>query len=457
MRQISLKPLLLATLIITMCSGRIMAQDMNYWNLKYGTRNDLLGGAVVGSFLDLGVTYYNPGALMMIEGSEALLSGQAFEYQSIRLESDLPIAQDLSSSMFDTSPTLFAGLFPSKWLPGQLAYSALTRQRLKARLTSRLIEGDLSGDPVGRGGFSAEALFEQDMSENWYGATWANKIRDHVGIGVSMYGVYRGQRTRVEASVSVVDTVDSGTTLIAIDEFDYKTFRFVWKVGLALDFSPLTVGVTVTTPSLAFLGSGSAYFNRSVNGVDLDGNDTPDAFLVAEEQKDLSAYYKNPLSIAVGASHRWERYAIHVAAEWFNGVDKFDVLDTTNLPRDFPGASLTERVTQELGSVFNIGAGVEYSFNENVDGFASFVTDNSAAVPGSDARVSVSNWDIYHLTTGAAIVIYGLDLTLGIEYAFGSAPHEPTFDFVEDIIGESLKTTTIYRDWKAIVGFSFTL
>ena len=125
-----------------------LAQDTHYWNTQYGPRAMLLGGTLVGSVDDMSATYYNPGALTMIEGREALLSGQAFEYQSIRLESDAPIAQDLSSSTFGTAPTLFAGLIPSNWLPGQLAYSALTRQRLKARLTSRLIEGGLPDEPV---------------------------------------------------------------------------------------------------------------------------------------------------------------------------------------------------------------------------------------------------------------------------------------------------------------------
>ncbi len=38
-------------------------QDTQYWNLQYGTRSTLLGGAVIGSVSDLSATYYNPGAL----------------------------------------------------------------------------------------------------------------------------------------------------------------------------------------------------------------------------------------------------------------------------------------------------------------------------------------------------------------------------------------------------------
>ena len=37
-------------------------QDSHYWTNQYGTRATLLGGAVIGSVLDLSGTYYNPGA-----------------------------------------------------------------------------------------------------------------------------------------------------------------------------------------------------------------------------------------------------------------------------------------------------------------------------------------------------------------------------------------------------------
>jgi hypothetical protein len=54
-------------------------------------------------------------------------------------------------------------------------------------------------------------------------------------------------------------------------------------------------------------------------------------------------------------------------------------------------------------------------------------------------------------------VIYGLDLTVGVEHAFGSEETKRGFQFMDDIIGYVPETTTVYRDWKMIVGFSFTL
>ena len=37
------------------------AQDAHYWSQQYGTRSELLSGAVVGSPQDLSTTFYNPG------------------------------------------------------------------------------------------------------------------------------------------------------------------------------------------------------------------------------------------------------------------------------------------------------------------------------------------------------------------------------------------------------------
>ena len=37
------------------------AQDAHYWNLQYGTRAELLGGAVIGSKVGISNSLYNPG------------------------------------------------------------------------------------------------------------------------------------------------------------------------------------------------------------------------------------------------------------------------------------------------------------------------------------------------------------------------------------------------------------
>ena len=62
------------------------AQDANYWTHQYGSRSTLLGGAVIGSVLDLSATYYNPGALSLIDEPDVLLAAKVFEYPNYTIK-----------------------------------------------------------------------------------------------------------------------------------------------------------------------------------------------------------------------------------------------------------------------------------------------------------------------------------------------------------------------------------
>src|SRR5512145_990276 len=62
------------------------AQEGHYWSQQYGTRAELLGGAVVGSVMDLSSSYYNPAALALMPDPSVLLSGQALQDISFSVE-----------------------------------------------------------------------------------------------------------------------------------------------------------------------------------------------------------------------------------------------------------------------------------------------------------------------------------------------------------------------------------
>ena len=71
----------------------LFAQDANYWTNQYGTRSTLLGGAVVGSVLDLSGTYYNPGGLGLIDKPSTLEAAKV-------LNTNNPVSNLFSDSPF---------------------------------------------------------------------------------------------------------------------------------------------------------------------------------------------------------------------------------------------------------------------------------------------------------------------------------------------------------------------
>ena len=148
------------------------AQDTHYWNLQYGTRSNLLGGAVIGSVNDMAATYYNPATLALFPAPEILLSGKVYQYSSLSLNNGAGPGKDLTSSTIEAAPTLFAGSFTFDWLGDHtLSYSILTRQRMNFGIEGR--RGGVRDTESGEELVAGELITNQELSDLWIGLTWA--------------------------------------------------------------------------------------------------------------------------------------------------------------------------------------------------------------------------------------------------------------------------------------------
>ena len=160
-----------------------------------------MGGQLIGGADDLSATYYNPGALALRNESSYLLSTESFQWETVSTTPTAGLAIfDTSSSHLGAAPSLLAGVLP-RWLgeDTHLAWSFLTRQDLDVRLGQRLT------DPIaGAAESAAESYFDQDASEMWAGLTAARPLSESIGVGLTWYGVYRGQRLRNELNVLAV-------------------------------------------------------------------------------------------------------------------------------------------------------------------------------------------------------------------------------------------------------------
>ena len=451
---------LVAWVLVFSLSNDSQAQDANWWTQQYGTRSELLGGAVVGSVSDLSALFYNPGAMALSESRSVLLSAKAFEYQVITVEGAQLDGDDAVTTRLSTAPSLFAGLLPSQWLPGQLGYVFLTRQQFEFRLVERGTRtGDIFGNPDDS--LVGEVFVDQKLNENWGGASWFHKVTDNIGFGFTTYIGYRGQRTRRQALVEATSNFDAGGTTVIIRELDYSNYRWINKFGFATEFDELTVGTAVTLPSVSLLGDGKVFTNLSSVGFDLDGDGSPNSFLAANSQEDVPATYKSPFSLAVGGSYELNRTRVHATVEWFNNVRPYAVMDPDPFIIQSTGEIVNPEVIAELDDVINFGFGLEYHPG-SVDLYASFTTDFSAAPDSSsEQNVTMSTWDIYHVTGGVAFTKAGLDLTLGLGYSWGSDdvavlsfdPDEQT----TGLIGDPQNLPVKYRKLKVFFGFAFSI
>jgi hypothetical protein len=448
------------------------AQDSQYWNLQYGPVGQLLGGQVVGSTRDLSATYYNPGGLALAKNSAFLLSVQGFQSQTVSLEplDDSPFPAT-SQSSFQVFPGFVAAAFPESWFGERtrLAFSLLTRQQQNLRIDERVAGFTLppaiqAVSPGRTGSFGLERLFDERMRETWGGLTLSHRLSDSVGVGGTLFGVHRGQRTRWEENLQLAYADGGGVSGLIIDDFNYAHWRLLTKVGVAWEGEATRLGLAVTSPSLAVTGSGKAGFTRSAAGARVVTGGAEGATLINGLDEDLAATYKSGWAVAGGGAWRRRSLQIHASAEWFAAVDRFTVLAGEADP------SLGTPITlfQDLGSLVNAGIGAEYwlggvSANRGPEAggtalYGAFATDFNASpgvIPGEAAS---SNQDWYHVTVGTAFGVGRSRFSLGISHAFGSKERDISFRGVPEtlpVLAEARRVGVRSRRWVFVLGYLF--
>jgi hypothetical protein len=414
-------------------------QDSHYWATQYGNRSRLLAGAVIGSVDDVSAVFYNPGALALIETAELLLSGNVFEYTSVNYTGLVGGEEEFDSNRFKSLPSMVAGEFPFKFLgENRLAYSFLIRQDFDFRIRERNV---FTGEELGLPGLdqlAGDVRIDQDLTESWGGLTWARTVGP-VSVGVTQFIANRSQRT--EFQIASQASAVAGESLIAIQnrDFRYNAWRILWKAGVSKILGPWQLGLSLTSPSVSLGGGGDIGFDSTFVISGSDGAER-NSGLVTSTQEKLPARYKSPLSIGLGGAYTFnrERARVHVAAEWFNRVNEYDVIDSEPFLAPQSGDTLSFDITQELESVFNAGVGIENQFSELLGAYAGFRTDFNAGLEeppegSGQFAANVSRWDLYHVSLGSTFTIERSDFTLGTVLSFGqSEPFDP-LDFLPGI------------------------
>jgi hypothetical protein len=408
------------------------AQDAHYWTNQYGTRGNLLGGAVVGSVVDLSAVYYNPGAVSLIQDPDVIATSKVFELTGVRVRGSGDLDIRLDDQTLGVAPGFFAGLVPLKLFGKHvLGYSFLTRYKFDATLRAAGVgTGDILVPNPPPEDFYAELMFDTRLNESWGGLTWSYPLGQRFGIGATTFLAIRSQRSRTSITGQAFEpvTTTGGITLTDVG-YKYSHYRLLWKLGVTYDWLGFSLGLTVTTPEVRLFGSGETTVNRVVVGQDIDGDAIPDPRFIADVQQDLKATYKSPLSIAGGASYFIGRNTtLHAAAEWFDKVEGYEVLATEPFIGQSTGDTLILRVTQQLNSVFNWGIGVEEQLTPGFSMSASFRTDRTAIDNSQRSDVSVAAWNVFFVTVGTSFRLGGGEFTVGLAYGLsrsGSRGHLP--------------------------------
>lgn len=232
------------------------------------------------------------------------------------------------------------------------------------------------------------------------------------------------------------------------------------KFGLGFNFRPLTFGFTVTTPSVNVVGTGDIGNHYFLNGVDLDGDNIDDNRFESNYQEEVKSEFNSSWAVGFGGAYRINQWKFHFSAEWFDKVDKFNVLDIASYTSQSSGEVIQNELTHELKSVLNYGIGIDYFRSENFIISLGFVTDFSARVPDTETNLSISKWNLYHIAGGITFPVGKSDITVGLSYTFGKDEVETSIDLTPEdnssnIIGQTSFTELTSRRIKVLFGFNF--
>jgi len=452
--------LALATIaLFTLAAEPVLAQDAQYWDNQYGTGAQLLGGVVVGTPGDLSATFYNPGWIGMNTQPAILLTTKALEYYNLTIKNALGEGFDPSSSSVGTSPGFIAGRFSRK-NPGDLtvAYSYIERTRFEFNASGIRVDDDSTPPPDGSFWFSGEAFDNNKTSESWVGATLSRQVSDHLSWGVTPYIAYRSQNRRFQAMGQALDANEQFYHAYRVDDFRFWHIRLLAKLGLALDYSPLTMGITLTTPSLGLFGDGSIYYNRSSSGFTNPEDGWTDPYLAVNHQEDLNPDYRSPLSLAVGASYRMRQTTIHFTAEYFASQAPISILPADPFTSQATGETLEFNTVYDMRAVLNFGFGAEHKFTDTFTLYGGFRSDYSFLNPDSATQLVMAEWDLWHVSVGAAFDFLDIEFTTGLDLSFGNGTTERIMNFNRDgdsdVIGDFGTSGVRYRKIKLILGFN---
>ena len=273
-------------------------QDSHYWNIQYGTKATLLGGAVIGSVTDLSATYYNPGAISLFGDPKVILSAKMYQIERIKILNGGGENKNLDYTSISPSPSFVAfNVKIDSTGRNKLAFSVLTRQLMNFDFESRQMTNN--DDPATSLYTTGGLSMKQDFKEIWTGVTFSHKMNERLGLGATAYVAYRDQTTEFQTVIEELQSDHGINSLLAYRKLNFTNYRTLLKVGLAVNLKPMTLGLTITTPSIDILGSGSyGYHNFINNSADASKN-----VYETNSQIGLKSKYNTSWAIGLGGAY----------------------------------------------------------------------------------------------------------------------------------------------------------
>ncbi len=448
-----------------------MAQEGNYKFENFGNQSILLNGNVTGSVSDLGLTFYNPARLGLVEKPAFTISGKAYEWYNYDFKNVLDTDEDLRDSNFDAIPRTVAGTFNLNFLPGhKFAYALISRYR--TQISINYASGVIFDDPIGPVDDVDQRITDislrNSVKDEWFGLTWAHALSDNFSIGASIFGSIYELGADGSTFVSALRTDESVASYTRNLRFKQDVYSLFFKIGAAWRWSKLEMGINISLPGISLYDDAEVKFEEFLSGIaDLEQEDRFEFF----DLKDLENQRKTALGVALGAGLPVGRSKLHFNVEWFSGLNEYERISIDDSILEERGLTQTP-FNEELRSVLNFGMGAQVYLSPTFSLIGSLSSDYSAFISNtnlfdllnqSPKNVNILD-DFWHFGFGLDIKVKNFgNVVLGSIYSRTSSNIENQPDIpggdTSPSVGDPLDVATEIgvERWRFIVGVEFGL
>ncbi|MGB5315520.1 MAG: hypothetical protein WBN56_05925, partial [Robiginitalea sp.] len=303
----------------------IRAQEGNYKFENFGNQSVLLNGSVTGSAADLGLTYYNPARLGLIENPSFTIGGKAYEWSRYYFSDVLETDKDLSANRFGGLPATLAGTFSIKKWPGhKFAYSILSKQRsdIRLRYDSGLIPFPDEDEVIRDKESLTDINFRDRIRDDWFGITWAYPLSETFSIGASVFA--SSYLNNGQGDILINEKQENNQVITYTNRLDFRqtTYGGEIRIAAAWKVADIEMGVNLSLPFIPVYKSANLNFQESLAGAsgDLD-------FIIQQDYGDLQNSRKTATSVSYGVGFPWKEHKIHLNMDWHAGVSTYDRIE----------------------------------------------------------------------------------------------------------------------------------
>lgn len=441
-----------------------VASSQGYYNQEsFGNRSILLSGNVVGSVDDLGLTYYNPARLALIDEPNFTINAKGYQYESLKIENVFGRNNKISDSNFRDIPSMVAGTFRvGKSDRHKFAYAILSRRKSNSSLGfSREIEPEKLEEFENVERFVSDLDLRNNESDEWFGVSWSTSLEENFSIGVStFFSVYNFNGT-YDLSYSRLSELDAVALYDNEIHFSQNSYGVFMKVGMAWNLPKASLGLNIDVPLIEVFGSGKMEFKEMLSGISNE-----DGVFRYAQWEDLKSRRKEPIGVSFGVGLPLGKHTLHLKTDWHGKVSEYDKLEIPII--NSSGENVSFAFKEGLRSVINFGMGAEFAVGSKVIIFASGVTDFSPIISNAnifdliakESRDINFDADFYHFGLGVQLKTSWSQFVLGGGYSRASINFERPSEFPDSVIETALnddQAKIIEERWRIILGLEIPI